>query len=123
MKRAVRRGAGPQPPAHLGRLKQRTDLRCPSYLLHLRTLSTGQRFFAIPNGRLVGQLRDVAYQATTTDFWGSLQAVGGPQTYQLGGALNCGKAQPSQIAPVSHGCPAALFRGVNVLNTAHEGSR
>ncbi|HEY9375498.1 MAG TPA: TldD/PmbA family protein, partial [Jiangellaceae bacterium] len=29
---------------------------------------TGQRFFRIEGGRLAGQLRDVAYQATTTDF-------------------------------------------------------
>ncbi|MCU1693260.1 MAG: peptidase modulator of gyrase [Frankiales bacterium] len=84
---------------------------------------TGQRFYEIRGGRLVGQLRDVAYQATTTEFWGSLEAVGGPQTYQLGGAFNCGKAQPSQIAAVSHGCPASLFRGVNVLNTVREGGR
>ena len=55
---------------------------------------TGQRFYRIENGRLAGQLRDVAYQATTTDFWGSMEAVGGPQTYVLGGAFNCGKAQP-----------------------------
>lgn len=52
---------------------------------------TGQRFFRIENGRLAGQLRDVAYQATTTDFWGSMAAVGGPSTYVLGGAFNCGK--------------------------------
>ena len=39
---------------------------------------TGQRFFRIRDGRLTGQLRDVAYQATTTDFWGSMEAVGGP---------------------------------------------
>jgi TldD protein len=84
---------------------------------------TGQRFYEIRGGRLVGQLRDVAYQATTTEFWGSLEAVGGPQTYVLGGAFNCGKAQPSQIAAVSHGCPTSLFRGVNVLNTAREGGR
>ncbi len=32
---------------------------------------TGQRFYRIDHGRLSGQLRDVAYQATTTDFWGS----------------------------------------------------
>ena len=83
---------------------------------------TGQRFFRISGGRLAGQLRDVAYQATTTDFWNSMEAVGGPQTYVLGGAFNCGKGQPGQIAPVSHGCPAALFRGVRVLNTAEEGS-
>ena len=38
---------------------------------------TGQRFWSIRNGELDGQVRDVAYQATTTDFWGSLEAVGG----------------------------------------------
>ena len=81
---------------------------------------TGQRFYAIEGGRLAGQLRDVAYQATTTDFWGSLEAVGGPQTYQLHGAFNCGKAQPGQVASVSHGCPTSLFRGVRILNTDQE---
>lgn len=84
---------------------------------------TGQRFFRIRDGRLDGQLRDVAYQATTTDFWGSMEAVGGPSTWRLGGAFNCGKAQPGQVAPVSHGCPSALFRGVNVLNTQAESGR
>ncbi|HET6736706.1 TldD/PmbA family protein [Mycobacterium sp.] len=84
---------------------------------------TGQRFFRIRNGRLDGQLRDVAYQATTTDFWASMEAVGGPATWRLGGAFNCGKAQPGQVAAVSHGCPSALFRGVNVLNTRAEAGR
>jgi TldD protein len=84
---------------------------------------TGQQFHRIENGRLVGQLRDVAYQATTTDFWGSMEAVGGPVTYVLGGAFNCGKGQPGQVAAVSHGCPAALFRNVNILNTRTEGGR
>jgi TldD protein len=84
---------------------------------------TGQRFFRIRNGRLDGQLRDVAYQATTTDFWNSMEAVGGPSTWRLGGAFNCGKAQPGQVAAVSHGCPSALFRGVNVLNTREESGR
>ena len=82
---------------------------------------TGQRFFRIRGGRLAGQLRDVAYQALTTDFWGSLDVVGGPSTWQLYGAMNCGKAQPGQSAPVSHGCPSALFRQVSVLNTREEG--
>jgi TldD protein len=81
---------------------------------------TGQRFYAIENGELKGQVRDVAYQATTTDFWRSMSAVGGPETYVLGGAFNCGKAQPGQVAAVSHGCPSALFRDVRVLNVADE---
>ncbi|MEB3032872.1 TldD/PmbA family protein [[Mycobacterium] nativiensis] len=84
---------------------------------------TGQRFFRIRDGRLDGQLRDVAYQATTTDFWNAMEAVGGASTWRLGGAFNCGKAQPGQVAAVSHGCPSALFRGINVLNTRNEGGR
>ena len=84
---------------------------------------TGQRFFRIEGGRLAGQLTDVAYQARTTDFWGSMEAVGGGSTYVLGGAFNCGKGQPMQAAPVSHGCPSALFRQVRVLNTKQESGR
>jgi len=84
---------------------------------------TGQRFFLIRNGRLAGQVDDAAYQSTTTEFWGSLAALGGPATYRLGGAFNCGKGQPGQVAPVSHGCPSALFRGVRILNTVQEGGR
>jgi TldD protein len=83
---------------------------------------TGQRFYKITGGRLAGQLRDVAYQATTTDFWNSMEAVGGPQTYVLGGAFNCGKGQPGQVAPVSHGAPSVLMRGIRILNTAEEAS-
>lgn len=81
---------------------------------------TGQRFFRVRSGRILGQVRDVAYQASTPRFWASLAAVGGPGTYLLGGALNCGKAQPGQVAPVSHGCPAAVFSNVRVLNTERE---
>lgn len=82
---------------------------------------TGQKFFRIRGGKLVGQVKDVAYQSRTTDFWNALSAVGGESTYLLGGAFNCGKGQPGQIAPVTHGCPAALFRQINVLNTSEEG--
>ncbi|MBZ5738946.1 TldD/PmbA family protein [Nocardioides mangrovi] len=81
---------------------------------------TGQRFYKIVDGELAGQVRDAAYQATTTDFWRSMEAVGGPDTWVLGGAFNCGKAQPGQVAAVSHGCPTALFRGVRILNTTDE---
>jgi TldD protein len=84
---------------------------------------TGQRFYKITGGELTGQVRDVAYQATTTDFWGAMEAVGGPQTWQLGGASNCGKAQPGQVAAVSHGCPTALFRDIRILNTTQESGR
>ena len=81
---------------------------------------TGQRFRVIENGRLTHQVRDAAYQATTTEFWNSMEAVGGPDTWVLGGAFNCGKAQPGQVASVSHGCPTSLFRDVRILNTTDE---
>jgi TldD protein len=84
---------------------------------------TAQRFYLIENGRIVGQVRDAAYQATTTDFWGAMEAVGGPQTYELHGSFQCGKAQPGQVAPVSHGAPSALFRGVTILNTVTEAGK
>jgi TldD protein len=84
---------------------------------------TGQRFFRIEGGKLAGQVKDVAYQATTTDFWGAMEAVGGSSTWVLGGAFNCGKGQPGQVAPVSHGCPSVLVRGVRVLNAREESGR
>jgi TldD protein len=82
---------------------------------------TGQRFYRIKSGRLAGPLRDVAYRGSTPQFWGALEAVGGPRTYLLSGASQCGKGQPLQIAGASHGCPAALLRGIDVLDTAREG--
>jgi len=82
---------------------------------------TGQRFYRIHKGRIEGQVRDVAYQSRTPDFWGSMVAIGGRSSWRLQGAFNCGKGQPEQVAPVSHGCPPALFRKVNVLNSRQEG--
>ncbi len=82
---------------------------------------TGQLFYRIRKGLLAGQLRDVAYQSRTPDFWGRMVGLGGPSSWRLQGAMNCGKGQPEQVAPVSHGCPPALFRGINVLNTRSEG--
>ena len=68
---------------------------------------TGSGSTRSPTGSWIGQLRDVAYQATTTDFWRSMEAVGGPQTY-LSRAFNCGKGQPGQVAPVSYGTLGAV---------------
>ena len=63
-------------------------------------------------------LRDVAYQSRTTDFWGACDGLGGQATYQLGGSFSDGKGEPTQLNAVSHGCPIARFRQINVLNTA-----
>jgi TldD protein len=78
----------------------------------------GQVFWEIKDGKKGVMLRDVAYQSRTPDFWGACDALGGPATYKLGGSFFDGKGQPGQSNAVSHGCPIARFRQINVLNTA-----
>lgn len=77
----------------------------------------GQIFHQITNGRITHMLRDVAYQSTTVDFWNACDAVCGEDLYELGGSYFCGKAQPEQVAPVSHGSAPARFRSINFINT------
>ena len=77
----------------------------------------GQLFYEIKDGKLGHMLRDVAYQGSTVEFWNSMDGIGDKSTYFLGGAPNCGKGQPEQTAPVSHGAVPARFRQVTVLNT------
>ena len=77
----------------------------------------GQVYTEIRNGRIVGDLKDVAYQMRTPEFWNSMDLIGGQSTYFVGGSFFDGKGQPSQVNAVSHGSPAARFRGVNVINT------
>jgi TldD protein len=80
----------------------------------------GQVFWEIKNGKKVGMLRDVAYQARTPQFWGSLDMVGSPDFYKLGGSFFDGKGQPIQTNSVSHGSSWCRFRGVNVINTGRK---
>ncbi|MGD9896003.1 MAG: TldD/PmbA family protein [Candidatus Methylacidiphilaceae bacterium] len=77
----------------------------------------GQIFYEIRKGKLGEMLRDVAYQGTTVPFWNACDGIGGAKEYFLGGTLSCGKGQPVQSAPVSHGVVPARFRGIRVLNT------
>lgn len=84
---------------------------------------TGQVFHRIRNGKIDGMFRDVAYQGNSVDFWKACDGLGGQSTYELGGAMNCGKGQPQQVAPVSHGAVPARFRQINVLNTARESGK
>ena len=77
----------------------------------------GQVFYEVRGGRIVGMLKDVAYQMRTPEFWNGMDMIGGRRSYMLGGSFNDGKGQPSQSNAVSHGCPVARFRNVNVINT------
>ncbi|MEO7455824.1 MAG: TldD/PmbA family protein [Gemmatimonadaceae bacterium] len=80
----------------------------------------GQLAYEIKGGKIVGMLKDVAYQLRTPDFWGSLDMLGGRKSYELGGAFNDGKGQPSQSNAVSHGCVPSRFRNINVINTGRK---
>jgi TldD protein len=77
----------------------------------------GQVFYEIRNGRVTGQLKDVAYQIRTPEFWSSMDLIGGPSTYEFGGTFGDGKGQPSQSNSISHGCPVTRHRDVTVINT------
>ncbi|MCL4214987.1 MAG: TldD/PmbA family protein [Gemmatimonadales bacterium] len=73
--------------------------------------------YEVKGGKIVGQLRDVAYVMRTPDFWNSIDLIGGKSSYELGGTFNDGKGQPGQSNAVSHGCPPCRFKNINVLNT------
>ena len=80
----------------------------------------GQVFHEIKGGKIVGQLKDVAYQMRTPDFWNSMDMIGGQKSYFMGGAFNDGKGQPGQSNAVSHGCVPSRFRNINVINTGRK---
>jgi TldD protein len=80
----------------------------------------GQLFYEIRGGKIVGMLKDVAYQIRTPEFWNSMDMLGGKRSYMLGGAFGDGKGQPAQSNAVSHGCPPTRHRQVNVINTGRQ---
>lgn len=79
---------------------------------------SGVLFFEIKRGKIVGMLKDVAYQANTQEFWNSCVQVCDERDYRLNGTFFDGKGQPVQSNSVSHGSATARFNGVTVINTA-----
>ena len=80
----------------------------------------GQLFYEIKGGKIVGMLKDVAYQIRTPQFWNSMDMIGGRGGYEVWGSFFDGKGQPGQVNAVSHGCVPARFRDVNVINTGRK---
>ena len=80
----------------------------------------GQLFYEIENGKITNQLRDVAYQSNTQEFWNACSAICDERDYRLNGSFRDGKGQPPQISAVSHGSATTRFDGVNVINTARK---
>ena len=58
----------------------------------------GQVFYEIKGGKIVGMLKDVAYQMRTPEFWNSMDMIGGKTSYQLGGSVlrRQGPARPGR---------------------------
>ena len=77
----------------------------------------GDAFWEIKGGKVGKMIADVAYQSRTPDFWQACDGLGGEDTWQNVGLNNDGKGQPSQVNAMSHGCPPARFRRINVLKT------
>ncbi|MGE4620302.1 MAG: TldD/PmbA family protein [Planctomycetota bacterium] len=69
----------------------------------------------IENGQLGGRVKDAGDRSSTIPFWGSLDAVGDRETWQVRGTPNCGKGEPNQMVFVGHAMPACRFRGLEVF--------
>jgi len=74
----------------------------------------GDAFWRVRNGRLAGMLKNVTYQAITTDFWNSCDAICDERFWVRNGVLNCGKGDPMQVAQMTHAAAPARFRNVRV---------
>ncbi len=73
-----------------------------------------QAGWLIRNGRRAQLVRNPTYTGITPEFWGSCDAIGGPEDWVLWGVPNCGKGEPMQTGHVSHGASPARFRNVRV---------
>lgn len=80
----------------------------------------GALFYEVRGGKITGQLRDVAYQFRTPDFWGALDMVGGPKSLEQYATFSDGKGQPGQVNAVTHGCVPTRHRQINVINTGRK---
>ena len=58
--------------------------------------------------------KNPTYGGMTPEFWGSCDAVCGPEEWVLWGVPNCGKGEPGQIMGTGHGAAPSRFRGVEV---------
>ena len=70
--------------------------------------------YEIRDGQLGRMYRNPTYTGRTPVFWGSCDAVAGPEAWEVYGTPNCGKGQPSQLARVAHGAAPARFRDVQM---------
>jgi TldD protein len=73
-----------------------------------------QAGWLIRNGKRTQLVKNPTYTGITPEFWGSCDAICGPDEWTLWGLPNCGKGEPMQIGHVGHGAAPARFRNVKV---------
>jgi TldD protein len=74
----------------------------------------GDCFWEIKKGKRRSMLKDVTYQAITTEFWGSLDALCDKRFWEPHGVMGCGKGDPMQVAQMSHASVPSRFRQIRV---------
>lgn len=70
--------------------------------------------YEIRRGKLGRMVKNPRFRANTVDFWRSCDAVCDASLFQVYGLPFCGKGEPWQGGPVSHGCSPARFRKVQM---------
>ncbi|HET6744764.1 MAG TPA: TldD/PmbA family protein [Candidatus Limnocylindria bacterium] len=73
-----------------------------------------QAGWRIRNGKLAEMIKNPTYTGITPEFWGSCDAICGPDEWRLWGVPNCGKGEPMQTHRVGHGAAPTRFRNVRV---------
>ena len=73
-----------------------------------------QAGWLIRNGKRTQLVKNPTYTGITPKFWGSCDAICGPDAWTLWGLPNCGKGEPMQVGHVGHGAAPARFRSVKV---------
>ena len=74
----------------------------------------GDAFWKVEKGKVVGMLKDVTYQAMTTDFWNQIDAIGPASELVQCGTNMCGKGEPMQVAQMSHACVPVRVRDIQI---------
>lgn len=67
----------------------------------------------VRGGRRTRLVRDFSYGGVTPQFWGSVEAVAGPEEFKVFG-MPCGKGEPKEWGFLSHGAAPALVRDVRI---------
>ena len=67
----------------------------------------------VRGGRRTRLVRDFSYGGVTPQFWGSVEAVAGPEEFRIFG-MPCGKGEPKEWGFLSHGAAPTLVRDVRI---------